>query len=335
MATKELPEDADTSVAVGRYLLGQHLGQGAYGKVYEAVPRDNAATKVAIKVQQKGVNPDADLVIEREISIAKKLSDGCCNTMNIIDVMQYRTNEEELYVGLVYELMPFDLFKCMNKCYDGHLPPHVAKSWNRQFIMGLQYLHNHNVLHRDLKPSNMLINLSGVVRIADYGLSRFDNNEDRRYTKEVVTISYRCFEIFFVPNNEDCAVYGKDLDIWSAGCVMGEFMCGKVIFPGVTETAVIKSIIRCKGTPTRKDCPGLFNSENLDLAFSVQEKPNAFAKHLTDFGLPTEGFDDAYSLLSGCLQYDPRKRFTTDTMLKQGYFSNTKLQLYPPLKRKC
>jgi serine/threonine protein kinase len=82
------------------------------------------------------------------------------------------------------------------------------------------------VLHRDIKPPNLLLNQHGVLKLADFGLSRTFNPENQvhslknamcdsaqgRFTNSVVTLWYRPPEILL-----GSVQYGTAIDIWSAG----------------------------------------------------------------------------------------------------------------------
>lgn len=83
-------------------------------------------------------------------------------------------------------------------------------------------MHSKNVAHRDLKPANILINSEGVVKVADFGLAK---KLSKFSTTLVVTMWYRAPELFFGLKN-----YTTNIDIWSLGCVLAEFMIGKPLF---------------------------------------------------------------------------------------------------------
>ena len=55
----------------------------------------------------------------------------------------------------------------------------TARQLFRDLILGVEYLHYNGILHRDLKPSNLLLDDTGHLKIADFGLSHmFEGTDD-------------------------------------------------------------------------------------------------------------------------------------------------------------
>ncbi|KAH9596528.1 Cyclin-dependent kinase 10, variant 2 [Schistosoma haematobium] len=118
-----------------------------------------------------------------------------------------------------------------------------------QIFKGLRYLHENFIIHRDLKVSNLLMNDKGLVKIADFGLSR-PTHSHNPMTPCVVTLWYRAPEILLGDKNQTKAV-----DIWSAGCIMGELLLHKPLLPGKTEVHQLELIIDLLGTPNDQIWP--------------------------------------------------------------------------------
>ena len=67
-------------------------------------------------------------------------------------------------------------------CENGDLSQHLdqmqilderlARFLTAELILGIEHLHERNVLYRDLKPDNILIDIDGHLRLADFGLAK-------------------------------------------------------------------------------------------------------------------------------------------------------------------
>lgn len=104
-----------------------------------------------------------------------------------------------------------------------------------QILAGIKYLHSANVIHRDLKPANILIthNPPYAIKIADFGLSRVFQeapgtppHNHNSLTRHVVTRWYRAPEVILSQR------YSGAVDVWSIGCIYGELLDFKPLFPG-------------------------------------------------------------------------------------------------------
>ena len=59
----------------------------------------------------------------------------------------------------------------LDKSPVGKFPPWQAHFYFCQLIEGLEYLHSHRVIHKDIKPGNLLLDTTGVLKIADFGVA--------------------------------------------------------------------------------------------------------------------------------------------------------------------
>uniref|UniRef100_A0A6B2FZB2 Cyclin-dependent kinase 1 (Trinotate prediction) n=1 Tax=Myxobolus squamalis TaxID=59785 RepID=A0A6B2FZB2_MYXSQ len=216
----------------------EKLGEGTYGVVYKALNlRTNiivAMKKIRLESQDEGI-PSTSL---REISVLKELSEHP-NIVKLILVIH--TTPMRLY--LVFEYLNMDLKKYLDSIE--MMEPTLIKSYTFQVLRALEYCHARRIVHRDLKPQNLLIDLDGLIKLADFGLARAFGIPIRSYTHEVVTLWYRCPEVLLGASRYACSV-----DIWSVGCIFGEMATTQPIFYGDSEIDQLFKIFQTLGTPT-------------------------------------------------------------------------------------
>jgi len=149
----------------GRYRLIDERGSGNFGTVY--IAKDLSTNYLyAAKIMRMDHTDDSEMVerFKREAFILYNLND-----VHIVRVIDYG-NEGQLYYIVMHHIDGQNL-KYYIQHY-GTMEALRALDYVHQIAEGLEAAFKHNVVHRDIKPQNILINNKGIVKIADFGLSR-------------------------------------------------------------------------------------------------------------------------------------------------------------------
>jgi serine/threonine protein kinase len=97
-------------------------------------------------------------------------------------------------VFMVFEFVDYDLSGLL-KSSDFSLSEPQVRSYTKQLLLGVKFLHEQGILHRDIKSANLLITKGNVLKIADWGLARIKHSSDQKMTNPVVTLWYRSPEV--------------------------------------------------------------------------------------------------------------------------------------------
>ena len=131
----------------------------------------------------------------------------------------------------------------------------TVQSLMRQIFQGLEYVHKRGIIHRNLKPDNILVSAAGTVKISDFTLSRMeavpqyaytpeDPKERERSGREARRLWYRAPELLLRKE-----LYGSEIDIWTAGCLLAELVLGVPLFNGENEIEHLFKIFKMVGVP--------------------------------------------------------------------------------------
>jgi serine/threonine protein kinase len=96
-----------------------------------------------------------------------------------------------------------------------------VQSYAFQTLQALSYLHSQGIMHRDIKPQNLMITSEGIIKLCDFGQSKFVVINKKDYSLDISTLWYRAPEILL--GSEE---YSFGVDLWATGCVLAEMHLG-------------------------------------------------------------------------------------------------------------
>ncbi|XP_058124232.1 cyclin-dependent kinase 12-like [Anopheles coustani] len=304
------------------FQLLEKIGEGSYGQVYKAKDQQTNELVALKKVHTEHEKEGFPIAAVREIKILRQLSHkNIVNLREIVtdkqDPLEFRKDKGSFY--LAFEYMDHDLMGLLSSgMVDFNEQNHA--SIMRQLLDGLNYCHKKNFLHRDIKCSNILMNNRGEVKLADFGLARLYNadNRERPYTNKVSTLWYRPPELLLGEER-----YGPAIDVWSCGCILGELFLKKPLFQANQEPDQLELISRLCGTPTPAVWPNVIK---LPL-FNTLKSKKIYRRKLREgfIFMPTPALD----LLDSMLVLDPDRRITVENALHSSWLKNIKPEELP------
>jgi serine/threonine protein kinase len=224
---------------------GRLLGTGAYGTVCAF---DVAGKRLAVK-KVTDVLSDCVKALRtlREIRLLAHLQHP--NVLEVKELFVDGPQFKDAYLCL--ERMDGDLQRLIHGS-SRYLEETQSQSIMFQITCGLLCLQTARIVHRDLKPSNVLVSAIGVVKLADFGLARSleecSQQDCAALTEYVVTRYYRAPEIVLTATEYTYAV-----DVWSAGCILGEMFLRRPLFKGKDALDQIKRIVGALGDLSQED----------------------------------------------------------------------------------
>lgn len=113
---------------------------------------------------------------------------------------------------------------------------------------GLNYLHSKKIVHRDVKTENILLDESGTVKLADFGVARIEASNPKDMTGETGTLGYMAPEVLHgKPYNRKCDVYSFGICLW-------EIYCCDMPYPDLSFTEMTYAVVRQNRRPKIPRC---------------------------------------------------------------------------------
>jgi eukaryotic-like serine/threonine-protein kinase len=205
----------------GRYSLVARIAGGGMGDVYRA--HDLLLDRpVAVKVLQPSLASDPDFVarFRAEARAAARLTHP-----NVVGVYDWGSADELTYY-MVMEYVPGkDLREVL--AARGPLQPAQAVQVMAGVCDALDAAHSGGLVHRDVKPENILIDRTGKVKVADFGIA-LALDADKTLPGGVISGTLR----YLSPEQAEGELATPASDIWAAGAVLGELLTGRQPYGG-------------------------------------------------------------------------------------------------------
>lgn len=292
--------------SLGQYDSATFHTDGQMSTIFKARARQPVADKiVALKVTHpSSMGAPHDSV--REARILRE-----CSHEHVVQLIESFHEPGGRFV-LVFPFLRQDLENLMRS---GSLSKAQATMVFRGLFDALTYIHSRGIIHRDVKPSNILLrNMTGPAYLADFGIAWSPNDRDSEPADskitDVGTTSYRPPELLFGHQ-----AYDTSLDMWAAGCVVGEMMKSDhyPLFdagPLGSELGLIKSIFTTLGTPNDQTWPSAQRYPDWNKMRFQQFEAKTWNEILP--GAPA----DALDFVSKTVCYESTQRLTAAEALK-------------------
>ncbi|CAN8256300.1 unnamed protein product [Cochlearia groenlandica] len=266
------------------YKLCEEIGDGVSATVHRALCIPLNEV-VAIKVLDlEKCNNDLD-GIRREVQTMSLISHP-----NVLQAHCSFTAGHQLWVVMPYMAGGSCLHIIKSSYQDGFEEPVIA-TLLRETLKALVYLHAHGHIHRDVKAGNILLDSNGVVKLADFGVSAcmFDTGDRQRSRNTFVgTPCWMAPEVM-----QQLHGYDFKADVWSFGITALELAHGHAPFSKYPPMKVL--LMTLQNAP-----PGL-----------DYERDKRFSKAFKE-------------MVGTCLVKDPKKRPTSEKLLKHPFFKHAR-----------
>ncbi|KAI6216500.1 Protein kinase domain-containing protein [Aphelenchoides besseyi] len=288
------------------------ISESTFGVVVRAQERqtDEIVALKLLKMEKK--KEGLPITLLREINLLMK----CRNHPNVVRFKEIVTDSTGEKIYMVMEFVEQNLCALMRQLKEREkrftLPQ--VKSLMHQLLSGLAYMHDEWVIHRDLKTANLLLSHGNILKIGDFGLAREYGDPVKAYTQLVVTLHYRAPELLLGAKK-----YSTAIDMWSVGCIFGEFFKLNPILPGTSEADQTKRIFDLIGTPSESSWPGYNDLPFVSaIKWPVNPKNKLHGKFYGHLHKSKTGLDLMKRLLTPC----PEKRISAEEALKHQWFKD-------------
>lgn len=225
------------NIISGRYRIIGVIGTGGMAVVYRAWD-EQSKREVALKVLRPEFEADRDFVrrFDHEAIAASKMSHE-----NIVKMYGVGMDGDMRYIVMEY-IDGQTLKEVIRR--DARIAPSTAVRYALRILAALDHAHKNDIIHRDIKPQNILVDRTGTIKVADFGIARLVNAS----TGTISDTKNALGSVHYVSPEQASGEHADaKSDLYSVGVVLYEMLTGSVPFDG--ETAVAVALKQVKEAP--------------------------------------------------------------------------------------
>ncbi|KAG0713065.1 Serine/threonine-protein kinase Nek8 [Chionoecetes opilio] len=223
----------DSQDKMDDYKLVQSIGRGAYGYVYLYRRLSDGRLVVIKQLPMESISPEECEVTKNEVRVLSMLQHP-----NIIEYYDNYLDVNTMMIMMEYA-PGGNLYDYLRSRGEGNLlqEEDVLHLFS-QLVLGMQHIHESNILHRDIKSNNILLDKSHrIVKIGDFGISKILSSKSKAHT----VVGTPCY---LSPELCQEKPYNQKSDVWALGCVLYEMLTLRRAFEAETLPALIMKIMR-------------------------------------------------------------------------------------------
>jgi urea transport system substrate-binding protein len=204
------------------------LGRGGMGVVYKAMQK-GFEREIALKVMHGHLARDPAF---SERFLREAQASGRINHPHVVTVYETGRDGDGLYLAM--EFVAGGDAEHLRQACGGRLTPRRAVEIVRDAARGLAAIHKAGLVHRDIKPSNIFVTAEGSAKLADLGLARHADGDDR------LTLSGQILgtPAFMSPEQAGGGHIDIRTDIYALGATLYTLVTGSQPYHGTTAMAI-------------------------------------------------------------------------------------------------
>ena len=285
------------------YEVLERLGSGSFGEVLKC---RNLHSGNFFAMKRFLPLEETQLIFEGELTLLSGLKHD-----NVVLLRTAFLHRGRMHA--VFEQLEHSIFDEVKRKGCG-LDSLTMKKYSFQILRAVEYLHGLNIMHLDIKPDNLLLSLSRVLKVSDFGSARSSTNHAAvPLSRDAGTMWFSAPEMLVMDPE-----YNKPVDVWAIGCTLVFMATGNYFLKGERFLEHIKMIITKVGPLTAIQEQQYFN--NLKYARELGALPVVLPPTdlMEKYGLPHPLLAQ---LVEACLQMDPVDRWSCSALLRHPYFT--------------